>query len=332
MQVVFFQECSLFLSLAILGFLPSFVIDLLFGEITSRGNLFGSLAKSSARFDFTVESAKLEAISLCSCEDLFPIGDSLKSRLVEDLGLARVPIRVCNLIELNNVKAKGPFHNGAATWYGPPDGAGSDGGACGFGPDVNHAPYYGYISAGNNNLFKSGAGCGTCYEVKCIDNPACSKKAIKVTITDECAGCHDAAMHFDLSGRAFGALANPGQENNLRNAGKISLQYRRVKCNYKSNIKFKIDPGSNPYYLAFVVENLNGYGEISRIDLQPSNSDWVPMQRSWGVTWKSDLRNAQKGPFSVRITGPGNNESITAYNAIANDWQTGKFYFSESNL
>ena len=31
----------------------------------------------------------------------------------------------CFSIELNNVKAKGPFHNGAATWYGPPDGAGS---------------------------------------------------------------------------------------------------------------------------------------------------------------------------------------------------------------
>ena len=73
------------------------------------------------------------------------------------------------------------------------------------------------------------------WQVKCIDNPACSKKAIKVTITDECAGCHDAAMHFDLSGRAFGALANPGQENNLRNAGKISLQYRRYASINETN-------------------------------------------------------------------------------------------------
>ncbi|XP_047965649.1 expansin-B6-like [Salvia hispanica] len=208
-----------------------------------------------------------------------------------------------------------------------------DGGACGLGYDIENDPYYGFISAGNNNLFKSGAGCGACYEVKCVYNNACSKKAIRVTITDECPGsCNDDDIHFDLSGKAFGALAYPGQEYNLRNAGRISLQYRRVKCNYKSNVKFKIVPGSNPYYLAFVVEALNGYGDIASVELQPSNSNWVSMQRSFGATWKADLKYAQKGPFSVRITGPESRASITAYNVIPYDWKIGQFYYSNVNF
>lgn len=41
-----------------------------------------------------------------------------------------------------------------------------EGGACGLENDVVNYPYSGMISAGNNNIFRSGAGCGTCYMVR----------------------------------------------------------------------------------------------------------------------------------------------------------------------
>ncbi|XP_042035343.1 expansin-B6-like [Salvia splendens] len=232
-----------------------------------------------------------------------------------------------------NTTSRNSFSEAIATWYGAPTGAGSDGGACGFVRDIESHPYHGFVSAGNNKLYKSGAGCGTCYEVKCRYNKACSQRAIKVTITDECPGsCNDDGIHFDLSGKAFGALAYSGQEDNLRNAGKIMVKYRRVKCNYKSNIKFRIDSGSNPFYLAFVVGNLNGYGDVAHVELKPSNSDWVPMQRSWGVTWKADLKDSQKGPFSIRINGSINTASIIAYNVIPYNWKAGQYYYSSVNF
>lgn len=93
---------------------------------------------------------------------------------------------------LNATLAGVGFSSAVATWYGSPTGAGSGtyysifsiscskiyfffwlinvyfvvvGGACGFENDVQNAPYYGMISAGNSRIFRSGAGCGTCYTV-----------------------------------------------------------------------------------------------------------------------------------------------------------------------
>ncbi|XP_019168895.1 PREDICTED: putative expansin-B14 [Ipomoea nil] len=130
--------------------------------------------------------------------------------------------------QLNGTFAR--FAPAIATWYGPPNGHGTDTGACGFG-NVGRHPYNSFISAGNQALFKRGKGCGQCYLVKCISNPSCSRKPIKVHITDECPGaCNDLPVWFDLGGIAFGAMAKPGQANAMRNAGRVQILYRHVRC------------------------------------------------------------------------------------------------------
>lgn len=64
-------------------------------------------------------------------------------------------------------------------------------------------------------------------QIVCHQPPYCSGKPITVTISDECPGCSDAPFHFDMSGFAFGAMANPGQDHNLRQLGKLMVQYQR---------------------------------------------------------------------------------------------------------
>lgn len=46
-------------------------------------------------------------------------------------------------------------------------------------------------------------------------------------ISDECAGCTKEAFHFDLSGKAFGALAKRGKGDELRNLGELKVRYKR---------------------------------------------------------------------------------------------------------
>ncbi|XP_051139585.1 putative expansin-B2 [Andrographis paniculata] len=226
------------------------------------------------------------------------------------------------------------FSPSVATWYGEANGAGS-GGACGFGDEaLGIHPYNSMTAAGNQNLFKSGRGCGTCYEVKCTSHPSCSGSPVKVTITNECPGdCNNEQFHFDLSGKAFGALAKQGQENALRNAGRIDIQHRRVSCLYNvKGITFKIDTGSNRNYLAFVIEYQNGDGDIGSIELLPSNSkQWLVMQQSWGATWKCDLPNGIEGPYSVKFTTIESKKTIVALNAIPANWTPGSSYSSNVN-
>jgi hypothetical protein len=132
------------------------------------------------------------------------------------------------------------------TWYGSnPAGFAPDdkGGACGY-KDVDKPPFSGMTSCGNEPIFKDGLGCGSCFEIKC-DKPAeCSGEPVVVYITDMNYE-HIARYHFDLAGKAFGAMAKKGQEEKLRKAGEIDMQFRRVKCEYPAGTKiaFHREPG-----------------------------------------------------------------------------------------
>ncbi|XP_026399870.1 expansin-B18-like [Papaver somniferum] len=226
------------------------------------------------------------------------------------------------------------FSSAGATWYGGPNGAGSDGGACGYGNAVGRSPFSSMISAGGPSLYKSGKGCGSCYQVKCTAHSSCSGEPVTVVITDECAGCVSESTHFDLSGTAFGAMAISGQEQQLRNAGVLQIEYQRVECNYPgTNIVFKVDAGSNPHYFATLVEYEEGNSDIASIDLQDSSAsaDWRPMQQLWGAVWKLDSDPSLTGPLSLRLKS-STGEMLVALNVIPAGWGAGATYRSAVNF
>ncbi|CAN1145213.1 EXPB18 [Linum perenne] len=193
------------------------------------------------------------------------------------------------------------------------------------------------ISAGGPSLFLSGAGCGACYQVKCTSNPSCSGVPVTVVITDQCPGgpCLSESVHFDLSGTAFGAMAKKGKASQLRNAGVLQIQHRRVPCLYRGKtITFAVDAGSNPFYLATVIEFENGDGQLRLVEMkQGSRSDpWVPMQRLWGALWKLNSGSALRGPISFRLTSATSKKQVVAQNVLPVGWRPGQTYRSAVNF
>ncbi|XP_061998407.1 expansin-B15-like [Rosa rugosa] len=229
-----------------------------------------------------------------------------------------------------------------ATWYGSPDGFGSDGGSCGYGDVVSQAPFSSMVTAVGPSLYKSGRECGACYQIKCTKHKSCSGKPVRVVITDSCPGgpCASDAAHFDLSGTSFGAMALPGQGEELRNAGVLEIQFARVACDYAGKtIAFHVDQGSNSNYFAAVIEYEEGDGDLGSVELKDASStdseggeEWRAMQQSWGAVWKLDAGSALHPPLSIKLTSEYSGQTLLAKNVIPNGWQPGATYRSVVNF
>nr|XP_043618717.1 expansin-B15-like [Erigeron canadensis] len=254
------------------------------------------------------------------------------------LNLEKVLLLIMVLVSAHKLLAKttsnvGDFTQALATWYGDPYGAGS-GGACGWANDVQSPPFSAMIAAGNAKLYLQGKGCGNCYQVLCTRQPYCSAKPITVTITDECPGtCNDVPFAFDLSGTAFGAMANPGQADNLRNLGRVDIQFRRVPCNYGvTTIAFKIDPMSNPYWFGMAIEFCEGDGGLISVEVSANGAQqfrW--MKNIWGAVWAAQVDPSFRGPYTIRLIS-GNHEPVVAFNAIPYGFAPGQTYYSHVNF
>ncbi|XP_034573097.1 expansin-B1 [Setaria viridis] len=217
-----------------------------------------------------------------------------------------------------------------ATWYGQPVAAGPDdnGGACGI-KNVNLPPYSGMTACGNLPIFKDGKGCGSCYQIRCGAPEECSNKPVTVFITDM---NYDpiAPYHFDLSGTAFGSMAQAGLGDKLRHRGIIDLQFRRVRCKYAAGQKivFHVEHGSNPNYLAVLVKFVANDGDIVQMDLKERASpEWKPMKLSWGAIWRMDTPKALRGPFSIRLTSESG-KKLVATDVIPENWKPSTVYKS----
>ncbi|KAK6252948.1 hypothetical protein QUC31_014668 [Theobroma cacao] len=229
------------------------------------------------------------------------------------------------------------WHPATATWYGSPDGDGSDGGACGYGSLVDVKPLRARVGAVSPVLFKSGEGCGACYKVRCLDKSICSRRAVTIIVTDECPGgyCANGRTHFDLSGAAFGRMAINGESAQLRNRGELPVVYRRTPCKYPGkNIAFHVNEGSTDYWLSLLVEFEDGDGDVGSMhirEVSANSNEWLEMNHLWGANW-CIIRGPLKGPFSVKLTTLSTGRALSARDVIPRNWSPKATYTSRLNF
>ncbi|KAG6661464.1 expansin-B3 [Carya illinoinensis] len=226
------------------------------------------------------------------------------------------------------------WYPATATWYGSPEGDGSDGGACGYGSLVDVRPLRARVGAVSPVLFKNGEGCGACFKVRCMDRSICSRRAVTIMVMDECPGCASfSRTHFDLSGAAFGRMAISGENGQLRNRGVLSVVYRRTPCKYPGkHIAFRVNEGSTDYWLALLVEFEDGDGDVGSMHIREAGStEWLAMNHLSGATWCL-VRGPLKGPFSVKLTTLTTGKTLSARDVIPSNWSPKATYTSRLNF
>ncbi|KAF8684776.1 hypothetical protein HU200_044199 [Digitaria exilis] len=182
--------------------------------------------------------------------------------------------------------------------------------------DVDQPPFSSMIAAGCSSIFDSGKGCGSCYQVVCTGNDACSGNPVTVVITDECPDCPcpDDQVHFDMSGTAKASCVAPAPS----------------KSSIPVDITFSVESGSNPNYLAVLIEYEDSDSDLDAVDIMQqgeAGQQWVPMQQSWGAVWKLNSGAPLQGPFNIRLTF-SSGRVLVASNAIPAGWNAGVAYRS----
>ncbi|CAN7068089.1 unnamed protein product [Brassica oleracea var. botrytis] len=201
-------------------------------------------------------------------------------------------------------------------------------GACSYG-SMATAFFAGHIAAAVPSIYKDGAGCGACFQVRCHNPTLCSTKGTTVMVTDL-----NMSNQTDLvlSSRAFRAMAKPvvGADTDLLRQGIVDVEYQRVPCDYgnKKMLNVRVEESSKkPYYLAIKLLYQGGQTEVVAIDIaQAGSSNWSYMTRSHGAVWVTD--NVPTGPLQFRfvVTAGYDGKMLWSKKVLPANWEAGKTY------
>ncbi|KAK9144681.1 hypothetical protein Sjap_004584 [Stephania japonica] len=220
-----------------------------------------------------------------------------------------------------------PYTRSRAAFYGSPDGLGTPSGSCGYG-DYGRTVNYGVVAAASKKLYRNGAGCGACYQVRCTIPELCAKNGVNVVVTDQGEGDR---TDFILSPRGFAKLALPNKVSELKKYGVVDIEYQRVSCQYPGhNIAFMVQEQSRyPDYLAIVITYKGGQDDVIALELLQGRQ-WVPLKNVYGAVW--DISNPPRTPLTLRFQLSGTMGWYITRDVIPSYWRPGDSYDSNFQL
>ncbi|TKY55504.1 Expansin B1 [Spatholobus suberectus] len=217
-----------------------------------------------------------------------------------------------------------------ATFYSTPDGYGTPTGACGFGEYGRKMDGYDGRVSGVSGLWNNGAGCGTCYWVRCNMPNVCDVKGVYLTVTDQGYGDR---TDFVMSLRAFTKLGvNDNAAAELKKLGTVDIEYARVPCTFDGNILFHIqETSSNPGYFAMVILDVNGIHDVTAVEMwQMESRQWKPLNRNYGAVF--DFPNPPSGEIRLRFMVSGMSDWVDPKIVIPSNWKPGATYTTNVQL